>query len=296
MMMLRLNQTPLSQNHAKARLSGLQSQGGASSLPASRLLQQAFSAMSTPNPHQLDTVTFSGQPNKVRETVSDETILHEFPRENGVVVYSGYAPIEGDPTCELAKRLGRALGQTMKNDTPLHVVTGGGEVTCNMGATAAGAMEVGSKALGVAIPFENWTPPEQDHSRFVMYPSFPMRIYGPVGFERTSAYTVALPGGVGTAWELMAKAQDLWFNHTPLPAQRQIVLVDHNDFYSGPNGLMPYLQGLVDRKMVKAEFLKLFTLVKTPEEVPAKLMDPDVSWTTGNPDGPWVVRHDIQPI
>jgi uncharacterized protein (TIGR00730 family) len=243
---------------------------------------------------KMDQVTFSATPNKTRETASDQEILAEFPRENGVVVYSGYSPLPDDPTCELAKRLGRALGKTFKNGQPLHVVTGGGEKTSNMGATAEGAMEVGSKALGVAIPFPGWIPPEKDHTRFVMYPTFPMRVYGPVGFEQTSAYTVALPGGIGTAWELLAKAQDLWFDHTPLPCQKQIVLVDHNGFYSGPNGLMPYLQGLVDRGMMKKEIMGLFTLVKTPEEVPAKLMDESVKWTTGCPEGAWVVQHKLQ--
>lgn len=230
-------------------------------------------------------------------TVDDvvlDTIVRQFPRENGVLVYSGYSPIPGDPGCDLARRLGKALGQTMKEGKPLHVVTGGGERTCNMGATAQGAIEAGSRALGIAVPFEGWTPPANDYTQFLMQPSFPTRLYGRGGFEQTSAYTVALPGGVGTAFELLAKAQDLHLSHTPFPAQKQIVLVDFNEFYSGPGGLMPYLQGLVDRKMVKPDFLSLFTLVKTPEEVPAKLMDPDIPWSPVCPRGEWVVTH--QPV
>lgn len=220
-----------------------------------------------------------------------QDIVRQFPREHGVLVYCGYNPIPGDPGFNLAKRLGKAIGNTIKDNRRLFVVTGGGERTTNMGAVAEGAIAAGSTALGVAIPFPGWTPPENDHSCMVLHPNFALRLYGEAGFEHCSAYTVALPGGVGTTHEILAKAQDLYFNHTPFPAQRQVVLVDHNNYFTRPNGLIPYLQGMVDDGMLNPGFMDLFKIVKTPEEVPEALLSPDILWTQPMSEEPAVVEH-----
>lgn len=207
-------------------------------------------------------------------------IAQEFPREYGVAVYCGYSPIPGDPQCQLAERMGRVIGNTMKNSQRMFVVTGGGERTCNMGAVAYGAISVGSRALGVAIPFDGWTPPRNDYSEFVLHDSFSMRLYGEAGFEQCAGHTVVLPGGIGTSWEFMNKLQDLYCNHSAFASQRQIILVDHNNYFTGPNRLIPYLQTMVDDGMLKAEALKILKIVKTPEEVPAALLNADIAWTT----------------
>ena len=92
-----------------------------------------------------------------------------------------------------------------------------------------------------------------------------------------------------TPREIINKLQDLYFHHTPFASQQQVVLVDHNNAFTGPNRLIPYLQTMVDDGMLKPECLKMIKVVKTPEEVPATLMDPTVPWTTPQQSEKYVV-------
>jgi uncharacterized protein (TIGR00730 family) len=218
-------------------------------------------------------------------------IVEQFPREYGVAVYCGTSSIPGDPDFNLARRTGKAIGQTFKDERKLFTVTGGGDRHTNMGAVAQGAMEAGSTALGIPIPFPGEVQPKEDYTAMAEHPNFPLRIYGEAGFEQTSAYSVSLPGGIGTAWEIIGKAQDLYYDHTPFPAQKQIVLVDHNGYFTGKNGLISFVQGMIDAGMLKQDFMKLLRVVKTPEEIPAALLDTSVPWTKPKAHGNYVVKQ-----
>lgn len=106
-------------------------------------------------------------------------------------------------------------------------------------------------------------------------------MHGRHSFDTRSAYKVALPGGTGTLMEIMIKATDPYFNSTLRPAQKQIILVNHDQFFTAPGGLIYHLKYFERKGLLKPGFDKLFTVANTPQEVLAALQNPDIPWTTG---------------
>lgn len=207
---------------------------------------------------------------------------HEVPesslsRLNGVMVYCSYRGKPGDPLYSLAVQVGEAIGQTQKHGQRLFVVTGGGDGL--MGGVAEGAINAGSYAVGVGIPFEGYELPKHQYSEYTEHINFPLRIYGKGGFEHRSAYTVALPGGIGTLHELITKAVELYYDQTIGSSPKRIVLLDHNGFFTAPRGLLDHVQYLIDEGLTDPEFKQIFKVVKTPEEIIPALLDPSVEWT-----------------
>jgi uncharacterized protein (TIGR00730 family) len=205
------------------------------------------------------------------------TSTKALPRENGVLVYSSYRGNPGEPLYELAKEVGRQIGSAFKNNQRLFVVTGGGGGL--MGATAEGAIEVGSSAVGVGIPFGDEPLPKHLYTEYTEHPNFPLRLYGKGGFEHRAAYTVALPGGIGTEHEFKTKGVELHYNHTMDSSQKQIVLLDHDNFFTAPGGQLEHIRYLIQKNMTDPAYLNIFKVVKTPEEVVKALLDPTVPWT-----------------
>jgi uncharacterized protein (TIGR00730 family) len=110
----------------------------------------------------------------------------------GVAVFGSARTPEGTPAYELARTVGRALGEA-----GMSVITGGGPgamEAANLGAREAGATSVG---LTIDLPFE------QDHPRYVdIEVDFHYFFARKVMFVRYSSAFVVLPGGYGTLDEL----------------------------------------------------------------------------------------------
>jgi uncharacterized protein (TIGR00730 family) len=110
----------------------------------------------------------------------------------GVAVFGSARTPEHAPEYELARSVGRALG-----DAGFCVITGGGPgamEAANRGAREAGATSVG---LTIDLPFE------QDHPDYVdLEVDFHYFFARKVMFVRYSSAFVVLPGGYGTLDEL----------------------------------------------------------------------------------------------
>ena len=110
----------------------------------------------------------------------------------GVAVFGSARTPEGTPGYDLARSVGRALGES-----DFCVITGGGPgamEAANRGARDAGGMSVG---LTIDLPFE------QDHPDYVdLEVEFHYFFARKVMFVRYSSAFVVLPGGYGTLDEL----------------------------------------------------------------------------------------------
>ncbi|MFM7469048.1 MAG: LOG family protein [Vampirovibrionales bacterium] len=224
------------------------------------------------------------------------------PAKNGVVVYaSGKYP--KDPQMkQLAHDIGATLAhiQNRRGQT-FHIITGGTpHAKSLMEYVAKGASEQGGHVVGVDLGRAVLTPEVTTHTHAgrKLFPE----VYLPPkeatqelreGKQRLpratmrSAYTVALPGGPGTVMEIMRKAVELHENKTPYPAQKQIILVDYQQYYSRPGGFMAHMHHLVKEGMVSKPFLEMFTLVNTPMEVAHAIQNTKRPWTPG------VLPHDV---
>jgi hypothetical protein len=137
----------------------------------------------------------------------------------GVAVFGSARTPEGSPGYELARTVGRALG-----DAGFSVITGGGPgamEAANLGAREAGAMSVG---LNIDLPFE------QRHGRYVdLSIDFHYFFARKVMFVRYSGAFVVLPGGYGTLDELF---EALTLIQTGKIREFPVVLLD-STYWSG---------------------------------------------------------------
>lgn len=106
---------------------------------------------------------------------------------------------------------------------------------------------------------------------------------------------MALPGGPGTLHEVMTKANELYYNHTIAPSQKQILLLDHQNFFSAPGGLLDHIGYLIQQGLTDPNFLGIFKRVQTPEEIGPCLLDKQVPWTTPPKPGYGVAQRKLSP-
>ncbi len=206
----------------------------------------------------------------------------EHPREYGIVVYATSSAPEESPEVEWAEALGRELGELTRNGKRMHVVTGGGNSA--MRAVARGAESVGAHTAGITLLYDGEKPDPGHYREYVIQNTIADRLDGIGGFEHRGAYSVALPGGPGTFHEIFKKAEELYYNSTPYPSQRQIILCDVDGFYTAPGGLLDLVEHLARRNKVRRPdaFRNLFKIARTPQEAAALLLNPDIPWTKGS--------------
>jgi uncharacterized protein (TIGR00730 family) len=173
--------------------------------------------------------------------------------ERGVAVFGSARTPDDDPEYELARQVGRRLGEA-----GFAIITGGGSgcmEAANRGAKDADALSIG---LSIDLPFEERENP---------YVDLPLRFHyfftRKVMFVRYSLAFVALPGGFGTLDELfecLTLIQTRKVRHFP------ILLVDH-DYWS------PLVDWLREKVLAEGKIsppdLDLFQLVEGPDEVVA---------------------------
>jgi uncharacterized protein (TIGR00730 family) len=167
-----------------------------------------------------------------------------------VSVFGSARTPEGHPEYELARGVGRTLGEA-----GFSVITGGGPgcmEAANRGAQEAGALSVG---LNIELPFE------QALNRYVdIALSFHYFFTRKLMFVRYASAFVALPGGFGTLDELF---EALTLAQTDRIRDFPVVLVG-SDYWSG---LVDWLRErpLGDRKLEPAD-LELATIVEGADE------------------------------
>lgn len=200
-----------------------------------------------------------------------------FPRERGIIVYGSSRTSPGTPEYDYVVQVGRALGALQMDGQQAHIVTGGGPGA--MHAVAKGAQEVGAHAMGAAMNFIGETPSTDVHPEFVIHPNFSERIDGDGGYEARGAYTCAVPGGPGTMQEIWKKANELFYNQTLFPSQKQVVLFDFDNYFSAPGGFIDNLKYMISRGKANPKMVDLFKIAKTPEEGAQMMLDPTIPWT-----------------
>ncbi len=153
----------------------------------------------------------------------------------------------------IAHRMGELLA---KNN--FVTVTGAGAGL--MDEALRGAFEAGGHTIGIALNFEGRKPSQYLTDSTVFEKLGPRQ---DKLIELADAY-VALPGGVGTFYEI--------FNILALkrlkeiPAEKPLILVC--DYYKG---LQKMLRAMADEGFVEEKVFSLFSLVETPEEALASL-------------------------
>jgi predicted Rossmann-fold nucleotide-binding protein len=214
------------------------------------------------------------------------------PSRCGVVFYASATSQNDASLLKFVEAIGDGLKSARTPQAErFHVVCGGvGQPNSLMEAIARSASKGGVHTVGIDPSFN---PPDrayvahkQARSKQFLKEFYPTTLaadtmHGRHSFDTRSAYTVALPGGTGTLMEIMTKATDLYFNSTLRPAQKQIILVNHNQFFTAPGGLMDHLKFFQRHGHLKPGFEKLFTLANTPQEVLDALQNPHVPWTPG---------------
>ncbi|MBY0450350.1 MAG: LOG family protein [Cyanobacteria bacterium] len=201
------------------------------------------------------------------------------PRERGVIVYGGSKIKEGTPEYQMAYELGQAIGNTQLAGGQAHIVTGGGPGA--MRASAQGALSVKAHSVGSAMHFIGEVHEPELFPEFYIHPNFNERIDGRGGYLHRGAYTMVLPGGFGTLREVVKIAEELAFNNTIYPAQKQVVLINQNNFFTDPNGFIPHLDYLIAKKLARPELRAMFKIVNTPAEAVQAIQDPNIPWTPG---------------
>jgi uncharacterized protein (TIGR00730 family) len=199
----------------------------------------------------------------VATTQTDAERLARVQRElsTGFAALSGISPAvsvfgsartpPGDPHYELAREVGRALG-----DAGFSIITGGGPGI--MEAANRGAREAGVRSVGVNIelPFEQEMNP---------YVDVPLRFHyfftRKVMFVRYAAGFVVLPGGFGTLDELF---EALTLMQTGKAVGFAVLLMD-SEYWAG---LLEWVRGrLLAEGMIGAEDLNLISVHDDPSTV-----------------------------
>ena len=152
---------------------------------------------------------------------------------------------------EAATDLGRRMGQS-----GIDLVYGGASIGL-MGAVARGVHEKKGKVTGVLPNFFKTIEIEYDEADELIV-TRDIRERKAIMDERSDAFIV-LPGGVGTLEEAMEIFSLIQLKQTVKP----LVIINTEGFY---DGIIRHFEQLVTLKFAKAEILKMYALVNTPEE------------------------------
>ena len=152
---------------------------------------------------------------------------------------------------DAATDLGRRMGQS-----GIDLVYGGASIGL-MGALARGVHEKGGKVTGVLPKFFKTIEIEYGEADELIV-TRDMRERKAIMDERSDAFIV-LPGGVGTLEEAMEIFSLIQLKQTVKP----LVIINTEGFY---DGIIRHFEQLVTLKFAKAETLKMYALVNTPEE------------------------------
>ena len=152
---------------------------------------------------------------------------------------------------DAAADLGRRMGQA-----GINLVYGGASIGL-MGAVARGVHEKDGKVTGVLPKFFKTIEIEYGEADELIV-TRDMRERKAIMDERSDAFIV-LPGGVGTLEEAMEIFSLIQLKQTVKP----LVIINTEGFY---DGIIRHFEQLVTLKFAKAETLKMYALVNTPEE------------------------------
>ena len=152
---------------------------------------------------------------------------------------------------DAATDLGRRMGQA-----GIDLVYGGASIGL-MGAVARGVHAKGGKVTGVLPKFFKKVEIEYGEADELIV-TRDMRERKAIMDERSDAFIV-LPGGVGTLEEAMEIFSLIQLKQTLKP----LVFINTEGFY---DGIIRHFEQLVQLKFAKEETLKMYALVKSPEE------------------------------
>jgi hypothetical protein len=227
-------------------------------------------------PATLDEELLEADVPQVASTETDATRVARMERElsegfralagigSAVSVFGSARTPEADPAYELARDVGRRLGEA-----GFTVITGGGPglmEAANRGAREAGARSVG---LNIELPFEQGMNP---------YVDLPLEFHyfftRKVMFVRYAGAFVVFPGGFGTldeVFEALTLIQTRKIRHFP------IVLVESGYW----DGLVDWLRGRVLAEgNIGAEDLEIVSVADDPDEV-LRAVRPALAWQAG---------------
>lgn len=202
----------------------------------------------------------------------------KFNQEQGVIIVGAADNRTPENIKNDAYTLGKLIASSKLNERQLYVVTGGGGGVMN--AAARGSQEIGGHQVGVA------------HAAFAYQHNLNKGLYSEYYKVNTfgerlnilmkrGSQIVVFKGGVGTELEINYFALQMLINTTPYPFKKQVILFDHEGYYSEPNGFIHHLRYIVHKNNWPLEFMNLFKIVSTPEEALAFILDKSTSYTTG---------------
>jgi uncharacterized protein (TIGR00730 family) len=171
-----------------------------------------------------------------------------------ICVFCGSSPGNDPAYAKAARRMGKLIGEGGYS-----LVFGGGSLGL-MGEVARAAHDAGARITGILPEFlRHLEPPFKSAEETVIVPDLFERKERMIAFAHAF---VVLPGGLGTLdefFEVVTAAQ-------LKVMARPIVLVNTNGYF---DGLIAFLDRVVDRGFALATATNLFRVVATPDEAMA---------------------------
>ncbi len=207
-----------------------------------------------------------------------------FPREKGIQVYGSARPKPEGPMSDLYQ-LGQKAGEAIAK-RGFFPVTGGNNglmLAVAQGAKAAGGHTVGAR-LHLSQEFNGLSPAgKAAYQEVTVSPTFIHRIHSEGGFHHRAGRLLVLPGGAGTLREVTSFLEEYLYgdNLSLYPTQKQVVFLDHNQFFTRPGGLKDHLQHFVDQGLASPKLFDSLHFESDLEKAVDRLTDPTVAWTQG---------------
>jgi uncharacterized protein (TIGR00730 family) len=202
---------------------------------------------------------------------------YKFPRAKGIQVFGSARPQPVGRHAHLYA-LGVAVGKAIA-ERGYFPVTGGGPGM--MKAVMEGASKAGGHAVGVTVPIAQETPSTEFMPEAVHAPNFADRLHGFGGFNYRAGRILVLPGGAGTDREFFSALEEYAYGDhlCKYPLQKQIVLLDYEQFFSMRGGLLDHINHLIQVGMMSEDIFQFIRVTESIEEALDWLTDPTIPWT-----------------
>jgi uncharacterized protein (TIGR00730 family) len=201
----------------------------------------------------------------------------KFPRKNGIQVFGSARPKPDGPLADYYE-LGKAVGREIAR-RGCFPVTGGGPGM--MRAVMEGAAEAGGHTVGITVPIEQEVPAGSCMKEVVHALNFAERLHDWGGFNSRAGRMLVLPGGIGTDREFTSVLEEFAYGDhlSEYPLQKQIVILDYQQFFTAPGALVDHIHYLIEKGFVSPSIFDVIRVTDSIDQAMDWLLDPNMAWT-----------------
>jgi uncharacterized protein (TIGR00730 family) len=199
------------------------------------------------------------------------------PRVKGIQVFGSARPKPTGPLAEYYA-VGVAVGQAIAQ-RGYFPVTGGGPGM--MKAVMEGAAAQGGHTVGITVPIEQEVPAGSCMKEVMHALTFAERLHGWGGFNHRAGRILALPGGLGTDRECLSVLEEFAYGDhlSEHLLQKQIVLLDYNNFFTAKGALIDHIHFLIEQGFVSPSIFEVIRVTPSIEQALDWLTDEAIAWT-----------------